>query len=163
MPGESQGQRSLVGYSPWSHKESDTTECVRVRTCARAHTHTHTHTRLRLRAPNAGSKGLISGWGTKILHPRGVRPRLEGRPRTPLSSRVATRQGEDNSPKMTAAPQPAISRCSKSTSSLAAPLGLPGPYPCLTAGQPQLWNTLGSLGSSHGSRPTHHGHCHQPP
>ena len=37
---------------------------------ARAHTHTHTHThmRLRLRAPNAGSKGLISGWGTKILH-----------------------------------------------------------------------------------------------
>ena len=53
-----------MGYSPWSHKESDTTECVRVRTCAR----THTHTRLRLRAPNAGSKGLISGWGTKILH-----------------------------------------------------------------------------------------------
>ena len=26
------GQRSLVGYSPWGHKESDTT-----------HTHTHTH------------------------------------------------------------------------------------------------------------------------
>ena len=26
LPGESQGQRSLVGYSPWSHKESDTTE-----------------------------------------------------------------------------------------------------------------------------------------
>ena len=30
------GQRSLVGYSPWGHKESDTTE------------HTHTHTPLQL-------------------------------------------------------------------------------------------------------------------
>ena len=29
------GQRSLVGYSPWGHKESDTTEQL---------THTHTHT-----------------------------------------------------------------------------------------------------------------------
>ena len=26
LPGEPNGQRSLVGYSPWSHKESDTTE-----------------------------------------------------------------------------------------------------------------------------------------
>ena len=26
MPGEFHGQRSLVGYSPWGHKESDTTE-----------------------------------------------------------------------------------------------------------------------------------------
>ena len=26
LPGESQGQRSLVGYSPWGHKESDITE-----------------------------------------------------------------------------------------------------------------------------------------
>ena len=25
-PGESHGQRSLVGYSPWGHRESDTTE-----------------------------------------------------------------------------------------------------------------------------------------
>ena len=33
LPGESQGQRSLVGYSPWGRKESDTTE---------QHTHTHT-------------------------------------------------------------------------------------------------------------------------
>jgi len=28
LPGESQGQRSLVGYSPWGHKESDTTEAT---------------------------------------------------------------------------------------------------------------------------------------
>ena len=26
LPGKSHGQRSLLGYSPWSHKESDTTE-----------------------------------------------------------------------------------------------------------------------------------------
>ena len=36
LPGEFHGQRSLAGYSPWGHKESDTTE---------QHTHTHTHTR----------------------------------------------------------------------------------------------------------------------
>ena len=26
MPGKSHGQRSLVSYGPWGHKESDTTE-----------------------------------------------------------------------------------------------------------------------------------------
>ena len=26
LPGQSHGQRSLVGYSPWCHKESDMTE-----------------------------------------------------------------------------------------------------------------------------------------
>ena len=31
LPGESHGQRRLMGYSPWGHKESDTTE----------HAHTH--------------------------------------------------------------------------------------------------------------------------
>ena len=34
LPGESQGQRSLVGCSPWGHKESDMTE-------ATEHTHTN--------------------------------------------------------------------------------------------------------------------------
>ena len=29
LPGESHGQRSLVGYSPWGHKESDTTEVTK--------------------------------------------------------------------------------------------------------------------------------------
>ena len=28
LPGKFNGQSSLVGYSPWSHKESDTTEQV---------------------------------------------------------------------------------------------------------------------------------------
>ena len=26
LPGESHGQRSLAGYGPWGHKDSDTTE-----------------------------------------------------------------------------------------------------------------------------------------
>ena len=29
LPGKSHGQRSLVGYSPWGHKELDTTEQTR--------------------------------------------------------------------------------------------------------------------------------------
>ena len=28
LPGESHGQRSLKGYGPWGHKESDTTEAI---------------------------------------------------------------------------------------------------------------------------------------
>ena len=28
LPGESHGQKSLMGYSPWGHKESDTTEAT---------------------------------------------------------------------------------------------------------------------------------------
>ena len=38
-PGESHGQRSLVGYSPYCLKESDMTEATYTHT----HTHTHTH------------------------------------------------------------------------------------------------------------------------
>ena len=30
LPGEFHGQRSLAGYSPWGHKESDTTEWLRL-------------------------------------------------------------------------------------------------------------------------------------
>ena len=30
LPGESHGQRSLVGYSPWGHKKSDGTERLRL-------------------------------------------------------------------------------------------------------------------------------------
>ena len=28
LPGEPHGQRSLAGYSPWCHKQSDTTEAT---------------------------------------------------------------------------------------------------------------------------------------
>ena len=42
--GEFNGQRSLVGYSPWGCKESDTTEQL-THTHTHTHTHIHTHTR----------------------------------------------------------------------------------------------------------------------
>ena len=31
LPGESQGQKSLGGYSPWSHKELDTIEWLKMK------------------------------------------------------------------------------------------------------------------------------------
>ena len=34
LPGESHGQRSLAGYSPWGHKELDTTEPLTQHTLA---------------------------------------------------------------------------------------------------------------------------------
>ena len=40
LPGESHGQRSLVGYNPQGRKQSDTTEVVQ-----HAHVHAHTHAR----------------------------------------------------------------------------------------------------------------------
>ena len=48
LPGKFHGQRSLADYSPWGHKESDTTDELsaraRAHTCAHTHTHAHTHT-----------------------------------------------------------------------------------------------------------------------
>ena len=32
LPGESHGERRLVGYSPWGGKELDTTECLHLNT-----------------------------------------------------------------------------------------------------------------------------------
>ena len=39
LPGESQGQRILVGYRPWGRKESDTTEATK---------HTYTYPEVKL-------------------------------------------------------------------------------------------------------------------
>ena len=41
LPGESHGQRSLVYYSPWGRKKSDTTEATE-----HACTHTHTYSKV---------------------------------------------------------------------------------------------------------------------
>ena len=61
LPGESHGQRILVGYSPWGRKESDTTERL---------THTHTYTKdfpggpvVKNLPANAGDTGSIPGLG----------------------------------------------------------------------------------------------------
>ena len=43
LPGEFHGQGSLAGYSPWNHKESDTTEQL-TRYISVQTTNTHTHT-----------------------------------------------------------------------------------------------------------------------
>ena len=43
MPRKSHGQRSLVGYSPWGHKELDMNNLL-THTHTYTHTHTHTHT-----------------------------------------------------------------------------------------------------------------------
>ena len=51
LPGEFQGQESLVGYSPWGHKESDLTE---------KHTHTHTHTNTQRSCFGKKAKSMIS-------------------------------------------------------------------------------------------------------
>ena len=42
LPGKSHGQRSLAGYSSWSHKALSTPERAFVQ--VRVHTHTHTQT-----------------------------------------------------------------------------------------------------------------------
>ena len=42
LPRESHGQRNLVGYSPWGHKQSATTEATWY-VCMHAHTHTYIH------------------------------------------------------------------------------------------------------------------------
>ena len=58
LPGKSQGQRSLMGCSPWGHKESGTTEQL-------THTHTHTHTRV------YGLSGWVNGDLQEGLYQRG--------------------------------------------------------------------------------------------
>ena len=47
LPGESHGQRSLVGYSPWGHKELDITECLTVSLS--------THNLIEIRTMSSGS------------------------------------------------------------------------------------------------------------
>ena len=60
-PGESHGQRSLVGYSPPSHKESDMTEATE---------HTRTFKGLR----RAGETGFCCSEGGVIIHPSALTP-----------------------------------------------------------------------------------------
>ena len=41
LPRESHGQRSLAGFSPWSHKESDKTEQLSIQSCMPRNTGKH--------------------------------------------------------------------------------------------------------------------------
>ena len=47
LPRKFHGQKRLAGYSPWSHKQSDTAEHAHV--CTHTHTHTISHKRWELR------------------------------------------------------------------------------------------------------------------
>ena len=73
LSGKFHRQRSLVGYSPWGCKESDTTEQL-------THTHTHTHTRcLPSGQPGLGHltfflTALQALWVLEILHQTWTQP-----------------------------------------------------------------------------------------
>ena len=54
LPGESYGQRSLVGYSPWGHKESDKTERLN---------HHHSALRAWIQLTQGGKAGFWAAWG----------------------------------------------------------------------------------------------------
>ena len=76
FPGESRGQRSLEGYSPWGGKELDMTEHM--------HTHTHTHTCAHTRTHPSLCKNLQSGEASPV---HGTLLRASwGQPRTDGSS-----------------------------------------------------------------------------
>ena len=68
LPGESHGQRSLVGYSPWGHKESDTTEQLSLThslTASSRSSHIHTLTQYllkkRIRSKSNNKKDEMTG------------------------------------------------------------------------------------------------------
>ena len=69
--GKRHGQRSLAGYSPWGHKELNTTEQVSTRT--------HPHTRCLKPEPMTEKEAILNEhWG--LAEPRGSqqRPLREG-------------------------------------------------------------------------------------
>ena len=59
LPGKFHGQKNLVGYSPWDHKELDTTE----------HTHPHTYPHTQRPTANIDSGERIKGlqWGSEKI------------------------------------------------------------------------------------------------
>ena len=67
--GEFLGEGNLAGYSPWSHKESDTTERL-MHMCAHTHTHTYTQTHMGV--------FVVQGWALR-LQPEFMLIRKRGR------------------------------------------------------------------------------------
>ena len=72
LPWKSHGRRSLVGYRPWGHKESDTTEWLHVHvhvhpqhadTCSRINIHTQRRPLFSLCFPG-GSEVKASAWNS---------------------------------------------------------------------------------------------------
>ena len=65
LPRESHGQRSLVGYNPWGHKQSDVTERTH---CTRVHPEGQGHSSLESGHLPAAHCGL-SHWISFFIHP----------------------------------------------------------------------------------------------
>ena len=65
LPGESHGRRSLVGYSPWGHKESDTTEPLHFHALGKEMA-THSSV-LAWRVPGTGQPGGLPSMGLHSL------------------------------------------------------------------------------------------------
>ena len=88
LPGESRGQRSLAGYSPWGPKESDTTE-------ASSHAHT-SHYSFSSVFQDSFSVGVqwwlitraAGGWLFTVTHGQ-----LRGRPQPSLPGLLASQRG----------------------------------------------------------------------
>ena len=57
LPGESHGQKSLAGYSPWGHKESDTTEVTE---------QARTHIQHSIKSENTAVENRYSIFDTRI-------------------------------------------------------------------------------------------------
>ena len=72
-PGKSHGQRSLVGYSPWSHKELDMTEwlihthSINIMTYLFQSTHVYMVSNFS-RSINIGTKNKTMEWSLYFLH-----------------------------------------------------------------------------------------------
>ena len=67
LPGESHGRRSLVGYSPWGHKESDTTEPLHFHALGKEMA-THSSV-LAWRVPGTGQPGGLPSMGShRVKH-----------------------------------------------------------------------------------------------
>ena len=72
LPGEFHGQRSLVDYSLWGHKESDMTEPL-THTHIHTHTHTHTHPHTAERRWGQGQRASWGLQGEQAASPQGSR------------------------------------------------------------------------------------------
>ena len=82
LPGKSQGRRSLVGYSPWGRKESDTTEQFHF------HVHNHLHFQLSLSTMGISETLLVHRLANQslksppgILNPQFFRPQNQTSPK----------------------------------------------------------------------------------
>ena len=74
LPEKSHRQRSLVGYSPWGHKESDMAECVHIYAHTCAHTQVSWETRFKLLEEiTVGEKTITANRNIDfLLHQHGV-------------------------------------------------------------------------------------------